>query len=193
MTIFGVVGGPLLGLFTLGMLFESATQRGAISGSVFALVFLLWVAFGGPRPKPHKLPTTTAGCNLVNLFNQTTVSSIVPTVENLFNQTVASLQTVTDDAQFFYLYRISYMWYAPLGVLITLFLGWFVSNLSQWIGWDSQPHLDPDLFFPFVAKRIIKRRDYVTNGNIEAISPQKYTFNDKETPEEGVNTKFSSL
>ena len=42
LTIFGVVGGPLLGLFTLGMAVPRANQSGALLGTVTSLAFLFW-------------------------------------------------------------------------------------------------------------------------------------------------------
>ena len=71
LTIFGVVGGPLLGMFTLGMLFESATENGAIAGVLTSLSFLLWIAFATPRPFATSLPVSTNGCNIVNALNYT--------------------------------------------------------------------------------------------------------------------------
>lgn len=71
MTIFGVVGGPLLGIFTLGMGTESATEGGAITGVLVSLAFLFWTAFGQPRPIPRVLPTTIEGCDTFSLTNTT--------------------------------------------------------------------------------------------------------------------------
>ncbi|KYM96634.1 Putative sodium-dependent multivitamin transporter [Cyphomyrmex costatus] len=62
-TLSGIIGGPLLGIFTLGMSTESATEEGAITGALITFSFLLWIAFGQPRPIPPKLPTTIEGCN----------------------------------------------------------------------------------------------------------------------------------
>lgn len=81
LTIFGVVGGPLLGIFTLGMGTESATESGVITGTLTSLVFLFWVAFGQPRPMPPVLPTTTEGCDANNIVNATL--SVFQNVTNL--------------------------------------------------------------------------------------------------------------
>jgi len=71
LTIFGVVGGPLLGVFTLGMGTEVATESGAITGALTALSFLFWIAFGQPRPMPPTLPMSIEGCDANNLMNVT--------------------------------------------------------------------------------------------------------------------------
>jgi SSS family transporter len=44
--VIGLVGGPLLGLFLLGILLKRATARGALIGWVAGLVLTLWVCFG---------------------------------------------------------------------------------------------------------------------------------------------------
>lgn len=69
LTIFGVIGGPLLGLFTLGMMTESGNQKGAIIGLISSLVFFLWIGFGQPRPVPATLPVRVDGCNLTVHFS----------------------------------------------------------------------------------------------------------------------------
>lgn len=58
-----------MGVFTLGMGTESATESGAIIGALTAFSFLFWIVFGQPRPIPPKLPTTIEGCgnNIANI------------------------------------------------------------------------------------------------------------------------------
>lgn len=67
LTIFGVVGGPLLGLFTLGMLTETASETGSVIGTIVSLAFLFWTAFGQPRPSPPTLPVTDVDCPNVTI------------------------------------------------------------------------------------------------------------------------------
>lgn len=64
LTIFGVVGGPLLALFTVGICTKWATPTGALSGFLASLVIGFWIGFGALTHgmAPEKLPTRTDGC-----------------------------------------------------------------------------------------------------------------------------------
>ncbi|XP_015123582.1 putative sodium-dependent multivitamin transporter [Diachasma alloeum] len=176
LTIFGVVGGPLLGLFTLGMLCESANQRGAITGATVALSFLLGIAFGGPRPLPPELPTSTANCNVKVSLDQTLLA-LTQTIAA--NQNLTSFVKESEEEKFFYLYRISYMWYAPLGLLITVGLGWIASHVYRCFSDQEEMYVDPHLFFPCVAERIRRRQESGVDirGVPGSIYPKKYSFN----------------
>ena len=79
LSIFGVVGGPLLGLFTLGMISESTNQKGAVTGTLGAVSFLLWIAFGQPRPILETLPLDAEECKNRNFSNILNNSSILKT------------------------------------------------------------------------------------------------------------------
>ncbi|XP_011704434.1 PREDICTED: putative sodium-dependent multivitamin transporter, partial [Wasmannia auropunctata] len=145
--IVGVVGGPLLGIFTLGMGTESATEGGTMAGALTAFSFLFWIVLGQPRPKSPKLPITIEGCN-----------------NNVANITMSVLQNITNfskstgDSSYFYLYRISYLWYSVLGFLITFIFGLIISSLSHLFIKNQNKKLDINLFFPVIARRIHYRR-----------------------------------
>uniref|UniRef100_A0A8C5RBN2 Sodium-coupled monocarboxylate transporter 1 n=1 Tax=Laticauda laticaudata TaxID=8630 RepID=A0A8C5RBN2_LATLA len=72
LTIFGMVGGPLLGLFSLGVLFPFVNAMGAFIGLICGFVLTLWVGIGSQIYKPlpmRTLPLTlsVAGCNTSSL------------------------------------------------------------------------------------------------------------------------------
>ncbi|KAI4497491.1 hypothetical protein M0802_007502 [Mischocyttarus mexicanus] len=164
LTIFGIVGGPLLGIFTLGMATESAMESGAISGAIISLVFLFWIAYGQPRPIPIKLPLSTSGCNIDSVKNITL---------SAFQSSMELSAPKIDNNHYFYLYRISYMWYAPLGFLITFIIGLLISNIIRCISKKTQKELDPDLFFPIIGKRLSNKRSLRFEHNELADSNKK--------------------
>lgn len=74
LSINGTFGGPLLGIFTLGMFFESAEEKGAVIGTLTSLAFVCWCAFGQPRPSKVALSVSTSGCNAT--LTTATLSSV---------------------------------------------------------------------------------------------------------------------
>ncbi|TRY71728.1 hypothetical protein TCAL_03416 [Tigriopus californicus] len=157
LTIFGVVGGPLLGLFTLGMAFRRANQIGAISGLISSLGFLIWMGFGQPRPRPQTLSTSVQECDNLSFIN--------------ISANTTALHQEPED--YFFLYRISYAWNAVIGFLLCLIIGLVVSEIAQKL--NSNPStpktLDPNLFMPFIRRRmlqeLIHRKDYDQTETLE--------------------------
>jgi sodium-coupled monocarboxylate transporter 8/12 len=81
LTIFGVVGGPLLGLFSLGMMTRRANQTGALTGLLTAMAFLFWIGFGKPKPPVKQLPLF-ANVNTCG-FNVTSVEEVIQKFQRL--------------------------------------------------------------------------------------------------------------
>lgn len=73
--------GPVLGIFTLGMFFESANEKGAICGLVTALITCMWASFGQPRPRHHPLPFHADGCNASIVLPPTTSALLTSTID----------------------------------------------------------------------------------------------------------------
>ncbi|KAL6257274.1 hypothetical protein P5V15_012201 [Pogonomyrmex californicus] len=153
LTIFGVVGGPMLGLYTLGMFFPSSNQKGAIMGFVLSLMFSLWIGFGQPKPPISRLNVSTDGCE----FNNTTYHEIDG--KSLIYSNLRYENQLEEEESYFYLYRISYMWYCPLGFLLTIITGWIVSWITNCFLKGDLIEIDPILFSPIVAGRIQKRKE----------------------------------
>ncbi|XP_053973012.1 putative sodium-dependent multivitamin transporter [Hylaeus volcanicus] len=146
LTIFGVVGGPVLGLFTLGMFTTTGNQKGAVIGILAGLIFSLWIGFGQPKPPIPKLDVSTSECNATAFYNY----------KEPPNLHLDTLQT--HDESYFYLYRVSYMWYCPLGSVSTFLVGWIASWIVNLITREESKELDPNLFIPIIASRMRKEQ-----------------------------------
>uniref|UniRef100_A0A8C5U412 Solute carrier family 5 member 8 n=1 Tax=Malurus cyaneus samueli TaxID=2593467 RepID=A0A8C5U412_9PASS len=124
LSIFGMVGGPLLGLFALGILCSFANGIGAFVGLVCGFVISLWVGIGSqiypPLPERTKpLYLSTAGCN-ISSGNLT--STEIP-LTTIFNRTI--LPALADNW-----YSLSYLYFSTLGTLITIVVGIIISLLT---------------------------------------------------------------
>ncbi len=140
LTIFGVVGGPLLGVFTLGMFTTRANQSGALTGLVTSLAFLFWIGFGQPKPPVIPLPTYTNGTDCISV--------------NGTNQAMLSAETEEDSPNYFYPYCISYAWYAMIGTFITFTVGYLTSLMTC-----DPPHVDPELLTPPLRNRMLSNEN----------------------------------
>ncbi|KAM6984776.1 sodium-coupled monocarboxylate transporter 1 [Aplochiton taeniatus] len=126
-SIFGIIGGPLLGLFSLGILCPFANSTGGLTGLMAGLFLSLWVGIGAqfypPLPEMSKpLPLTTLGCKLNTtgdgLYWNTTAatepSHLVPLSQNSTEiRQVWSLLAAN-------WYSLSYLYFSPIGTLTTL-------------------------------------------------------------------------
>jgi len=148
LTIFGVVGGPLLGLFTLGMGMPEANEKGSITGLFAGIIISMWIGFGKPKPPPVYLDFSTDDCSQFGLYNVT--RSIPPSI-------------VSQESQYFYLYKLSYLYSVVIGFFVTFFIGILASRLLKsmnYVGTDKiykdqeKKMINYDLFFPPVARRL---------------------------------------
>ncbi|XP_030070518.1 sodium-coupled monocarboxylate transporter 1 [Microcaecilia unicolor] len=121
LSIFGMVGGPLLGLFSLGILFPCANSIGAIVGLITGFTISLWVGIGGQiyPPLPERslpLSLSTAGCNISNPSNWTTER-----IETESNGRPALVDNW---------YSLSYLYFSTVGTLVAVAVGVVVSLLT---------------------------------------------------------------
>merc|ERR1719480_12572 len=102
--IFGIVGGPVLGAFTLGMFFPFATSVGAFTGCLSSLIFTMWIGAGQTMAYKAgaidyslwnpKMPLTTENCPL-----------------EFFNTTVKVRGPPLQPFNHLELYEVSYIWF----------------------------------------------------------------------------------
>ena len=134
-----MIGGPLLGLFSLGMMLPAANTTGAISGFATSLIFLVWMSFGQPRPRVEPLPLSTDLCPSTGF----TTSGNSTTFRN------------TDD-QVLWVHKISYAWYTLIGCVIVIVVGSIVSVVQN--RFLKPDEVDPDLLVDPIRARLLKAR-----------------------------------
>uniref|UniRef100_A0A8C6J1C0 Uncharacterized protein n=1 Tax=Melopsittacus undulatus TaxID=13146 RepID=A0A8C6J1C0_MELUD len=71
LSIHGMCGGPMLGLFTLGIVFPCANWKGAMGGLLAGITVAFWAGTGAfiypaPPTKSIPLPLSTLNCTLAN-------------------------------------------------------------------------------------------------------------------------------
>ncbi|XP_030750156.1 putative sodium-dependent multivitamin transporter [Sitophilus oryzae] len=140
LTIFGLVGGPLLGLFSLGMFTLTANESGSVTGLVSGIAIAAWMAFG-PKPAPTALPTSIDGCETFVNITQT-----------------ESVQK--DDSEYLWINRVSYLYNGVAGLIITLFVGYIVSYIVRKITGKrvEDEDYDPNLFIPILSRSLLKNK-----------------------------------
>nr|XP_014102086.1 putative sodium-dependent multivitamin transporter [Bactrocera oleae]XP_036230710.1 putative sodium-dependent multivitamin transporter [Bactrocera oleae] len=162
LTIFGVIGGPLLALFTLGLCTTRANQRGVLLGLLIGLIFSFIIGFGGPKQPPTTLDFKDDGCPAAGNGNMSLVAAALTQARSLtFNMTTAQPTTVSPAIEYNWFYRLSYLWFSVIGFLITLIGGYALSLLLEALKWADNKQIyldcqqiDVDLFIPPLARRL---------------------------------------
>ncbi|KAL4622457.1 sodium-coupled monocarboxylate transporter 1-like [Arapaima gigas] len=142
LSIFGMISGPLLGLYLLGMFFRCANSMGGLVGLIAGLVLTLWVGIGAqvypPLPtKTRPLPISTAGC-ISNFTQDLNISTAAPWTSVLTAVTAKPKPLLADTW-----YSLSYLYFCPVGILLTVTLGLAISSIT---GGCKQRKLNPALF-----------------------------------------------
>ncbi|XP_070610890.1 sodium-coupled monocarboxylate transporter 1-like [Erythrolamprus reginae] len=122
-SVFELIGGPLLGIYSLGILFPFANSKGAFSGFICGFCVIMWIGIGAQKypPGPHRtvpLPLSIAGCQRSNdsTFVSTTVTS----------PSLASSRSYLQENW----YSVSCLYFSTLGALITFTVGTIISLLT---------------------------------------------------------------
>ncbi|XP_076041758.1 sodium-coupled monocarboxylate transporter 2-like [Oratosquilla oratoria] len=144
LSIFGMVGGPLLGVFTLGMFFPWANALGALVGTLSGLTFTIWVALGSLISKTSgKLPmdkkdTSIAGCSAS--FGNATAATSGPS-------TAALISPSEEEEDPLLIFQLSYMWISAVGCFSVIICGMLASLVS---GLQDLKDLDPRTVSPCI-------------------------------------------
>eukprot|EP00092_Neocalanus_flemingeri_P012913 GFUD01013912.1.p1 GENE.GFUD01013912.1~~GFUD01013912.1.p1 ORF type:complete len:629 (+),score=119.06 GFUD01013912.1:145-2031(+) len=138
--IFGMVGGPVLGAFSLGMFVPFANSIGAFTGMLFSLVFTFWWGFG----QIISVQTMTYDSARFSPKMNTTVINCPQSW--YVNDTIPVQTTNTEPSQFLHLglYDVSYMWYGPVSTILCFLVG----ILCSFIRPQDHKQLDARLISP---------------------------------------------
>ncbi|XP_030277599.1 sodium-dependent multivitamin transporter-like [Sparus aurata] len=137
-SIFGMVGGPLLGVFCLGMFFPWANPTGAVVGLVAGLAMAFWIGIGSfvmRMSGPTSLPQLNATAS--PLFDNMTTSVMTTLV-------TAKPRPTGVEA----LYSLSYLWYSAHNSTTVVVVGLIVSLLT---GPMKEKELTPGTVFPVLG------------------------------------------
>ena len=135
----GAFASPILGLFLLGMFFSVTTPRGATIGIIVGFFAALWISMGAyiTKPKYPMLNVSTEFCPNSTDFN------FSPLAMN--NRTVVMASDLNGINKF---YSLSYMWFNPFGVLVTISFGLVSSLIDTYFfsRTNHKPHHDKNKY-----------------------------------------------
>ncbi|XP_052037355.1 sodium-coupled monocarboxylate transporter 2 [Apodemus sylvaticus] len=132
LSIHGMCGGPMLGLFTLGLVFPFVNWKGALGGLLTGITLSFWVAIGAfiypaPDSKTLPLPLSTDHCVDLNI-----TATVAPQL---------SSRPVLADTW----YSLSYLYFSAVGCLGCIAAGIIISFLT---GKQRGEDIDPLLIRP---------------------------------------------
>lgn len=151
LSIFGMIGGPLLGLFTFGMFCPWGNSLGAGVGLLGGLTFSLWLGFGAFANKPY------------NPKAEFSVDGCLSYYQNVTGQSYYNSTIIPPEQDILPFYRMSYMWYSAFGCVATIFIGLILSFAT---GRAKAGDYEPKLISP-VVRKICKSIPAFLSRNLE--------------------------
>ena len=146
------------------------------------------MSFGQPRPMPKKLALSTDSCLNKNI----SIPLVMPT------EIITHIKAVAGDddesENYFYLYRISYAWYAFIGFSLTIIIGTLCSCIFEKFYYSriTRQHepdykVDANLFITPLREKLIKtqrkkeKSKNLAMCNSNGRSNNDVTFNELKT------------
>lgn len=123
LTFSGVIAGPVLGVFLLGMLTISANHIGTLFGLVSGITFTSYLVLAQPKAPLSILELSTDSC------------LVVDPLEAAFDG---------EEEDYFWLYSLSFMWYSLIGTLTTFIFGYLWSWILFFSGFPANDKINKD-------------------------------------------------
>ncbi|KAL4235718.1 Sodium-coupled monocarboxylate transporter 1 [Mactra antiquata] len=146
-SMYSITAGPIFGLFVSGMIFPWTNKYGAVTGFVLSTAFMCWLGVGTIIEKPSgyvPLPTSTTSCNWTALRDDSPTTMAATTIQSVVT-TLSNTVTTTEEPMLHDFYRMSYLWYTGLGMIICVFIALVVSFCT---GYTKPKSLDSRLMCP---------------------------------------------
>uniref|UniRef100_A0A4X2M052 Sodium-dependent multivitamin transporter n=1 Tax=Vombatus ursinus TaxID=29139 RepID=A0A4X2M052_VOMUR len=139
-SIFGMVGGPLLGLFCLGIFFPCANSTGAVVGLLAGLIMAFWIGIGS-------MVSSMTSNTVLPPHNGTGFPSYRNTTDVTMTTMMPSAVFRPTGLQRFY--SLSYLWYSAHNSTTVIVVGLLVSFLTG--GTRGQPP-NPQTIYPVLPR-----------------------------------------
>ncbi|XP_040282995.1 sodium-dependent multivitamin transporter-like isoform X1 [Bufo bufo] len=122
LSIFGIVGGPLLGIFSLGFFFPFTNSIGAVTGLLAGLVMAFWIGIGSFVDRMSDSPVP-----MLNVTSTPDVGNVTATVMTTLLTSAVATKSLSGLKKF---HALSYMWYSAHNSTTVVIVGIVVSLLT---------------------------------------------------------------
>ncbi|XP_028404915.1 sodium-dependent multivitamin transporter-like [Dendronephthya gigantea] len=137
-TISGLIGGPLAGIFFLGVLLPRANYKGAYVGALVGFSMSVTIAISSILYPPDKMAASIS-IKKCDFFNATSYA-------NITGDGIISRNFIPHSEPFAKLGRLSYLWYSATALAATFVVGAIVSLICETKS-DRQSRPGPELLF----------------------------------------------
>ncbi|XP_055925433.1 putative sodium-dependent multivitamin transporter [Argiope bruennichi] len=152
LSLINIVGGPMLGLFSLGMFFRRTNVKGSVIGFLVSLCLCFWIGISAvmrsqkirmDHRSTEECPTNSSSSimqfSIYNFANETFDD----------NATISTMDfSAKEDEYIFPLLKLSYMWYAGFGYIVCIVVGYSTSLIC-----GKRRYVNPVLLSPFVQSK----------------------------------------
>ncbi|XP_037026329.1 sodium-coupled monocarboxylate transporter 2-like [Bradysia coprophila] len=122
LTLSSVTNGAMLGIFTMGMVCRSANTKGVIAGAMVSVSVVGVAIIGAQSSKlDAMLPMRVDGCNWTD-------SDVLNSTRN--THTTSTIPGTNDSEEPFWLFEISFMYYAFIGFVLVFIVGYPISLMT---------------------------------------------------------------
>ncbi|XP_060579756.1 sodium-coupled monocarboxylate transporter 1-like [Ruditapes philippinarum] len=178
LSIFGMVGGPLLGLFVCALFFPIINSWGAGAGIISSLAVTSWIAISSIMYRSSHVPPRH--CPELGFMNgsEITTTHALPTTGSTFNNSSYFTESL-ELSGIEQLYHLSYMWYSSLAVVTTVVVALVVSCAT---GGNKGRPVDRHLLSPW----------YLVLHDLAQVSSSRPKFGKEEASDTTSNIEMSA-